>query len=390
MNTRMKTIARTIAHTLALAVVATGTVIAVDTSAAGAAPDPANFTLDRTDTASGLLSGLDSALSNRTVPQVLDSANRTGTKCTAPMANRVASFCWQSGDNTVAYWIPQGLSTSADATGGAYQGRNALLSAWYDNTTGTGDRGARISFVDMANTTTPKYRHVLLVEPNGTASAPSYKAIDTHAGGLAWYGDRLYVCDTFGGMRVFDMKYILAANNMTDTLIGRQPDGSYASRGYAYVMPQVAKYSPVTLGGEARLRFSQVSVDRTSAKHSLIVSEWDSVGDDTRMVRFDVDSDGDATADSDGVVRADWAYKVGFRSMQGATAVNGVYYVHRNSTGGLGGVMKWKQGTPAEIFDDTLPRGPEDVSYWIGKDQLWGQTEHAGSRYVFASRLSAW
>lgn len=390
MNTPLRNAARFLIRALTLTVVATGTVIAFTATGASAAPNPANFALNRADTNSGLLSGLDAALPNKTVPNVLDSANRTGTACTAPVQHRAASFCWQSGDNTVTYWIPQGLSTSADATGGAYQGRNALLSAWYDNTTGTGDRGARISFVDMANTTTPKYRHVLLVEPTGTASAPSYKAIDTHAGGLAWYGDKLYVCDTFGGMRVFDMKHILAANNMTDTLIGRQPDGSYASRGYAYVMPQVAKYNPSTSGGESALRFSQVSVDRTSAKHSLVVSEWDAVGDTTRIVRFDVDANGNATPDGDGVARADWAYQVGFRSMQGAAAVNGVYYVHRNSTSGLGGMIKWTPGSTAKVMDDTLPRGPEDVSYWIGKDQLWGQTEHAGSRYVFASRVSAW
>lgn len=378
------------ARALTLTMVACGTVTVMSTSTASAAPDPANFSLTRADTSAPLLSGLDDALDNRTVPQVLDSANRTGTACTAPMSNRAASFCWQSGDNTVKYWIPQGLTTSADATGGAYEGRNALLSAWYDNTTGTADRGARISFVDMSNTTTPKYRHVLLVEPTGTPEEPSYQAIDTHAGGLVWYGDKLYVCDTFNGLRVFDMKYILAANNMTDNLIGRQSDGSYASRGYAYVMPQVAKYNPTSTGGEAKLRFSQVSVDRTSDKHSLIVSEWDAVGDETRMVRFDLDADGTITPDGDGVARGDWAYKVGFRSMQGATAVNGVYYVHRNSTSGKGGLMKWKQGSNAEIFDDTLPRGPEDVSFWVGKDQLWGQTEHVGTRYVFASKLSAW
>ncbi|MGH8877075.1 MAG: hypothetical protein ACRD0P_07030 [Stackebrandtia sp.] len=380
----------TVARTLVVTTLATGALIGFSASPASAAPDPANFALNRADTDADLISGLDAALPQHTVPQVLNSANRTGEACTAPVQHRAGSFCWESGDNTVKYWTPQGLSTSADATGGPYQGRDTLLAAWYDSTAGSADRGVRITFVDMANTVTPKYRHVLLVEPTGTADAPSYKAINAHAGGLAWYGDQLYVCDTFGGMRVFDMKHILAPDNFDGDLIGLQPDGSYAARNYAFVMPQVAKYNPATSGGEPDLRFSQVSVDRTSGTHSLVVSEWDAVGDTTRMVRFDVDGDGSVTPDSDGTGRADWAYTVGFRSMQGATAIDGVYYVHRNSSSGRGGMIKWTQGSPADVMDDTLPAGPEDVSYWIGRDQLWGHTEKPGTRYVFASTASAW
>jgi hypothetical protein len=42
------------------------------------------------------------------------------------------------------------------------------------------------------------------------------------------------------------------------------------------------------------------------------------------------------------------------------------------------------------MHTDHLPIGPEDVSYWRAKDQLWSLTEYAGSRSVFAVRALAY
>lgn len=39
---------------------------------------------------------------------------------------------------------------------------------------------------------------------------------------------------------------------------------------------------------------------------------------------------------------------------------------------------------------DALPIGPEDLSYWGPKGQLWSLSEYAGSRSVFAVRASAY
>jgi hypothetical protein len=50
--------------------------------------------------------------------------------------------------------------------------------------------GVRLSFGDPAR---KRYRHVLLVDPTGTKAKPDYRAIDSHAGGIAWYGYYLYV-----------------------------------------------------------------------------------------------------------------------------------------------------------------------------------------------------
>ncbi|HZE37903.1 MAG TPA: hypothetical protein VE172_03750 [Stackebrandtia sp.] len=393
MRTSLGTRAVRLATAAAICLSATGFVLLASTSTASAAqPDPHDLAIHRVNTSSGLISGLDSAMPKKSVSDVVASANRTGTACTAPVSHRAASFCWQSGDSSVKYWVPQGVTSSSDASAlSTFDGQPVLLSAWYDNGSNGSSRGVRVSFIDMSSTTTPKYRHVLLVEPTGTSSAPSYKPVIAHAGGLAWYGNQLYVCNSSSGMRVFDMRHILATNNSTDGAIGRQSDGSYAGLGYGFVMPQVAKYQPSVTGGEAAMQFSQVAVDRTSIPNSLVVSEWDPEGTGTRMIRFDVDLDGTASPDSDGIARADWAYVTDFRSMQGATAINGVYYVQRsNGDTAKGGMIKWRPGATPDINDGTLPIGPEDVTYWRGKDQLWSQTEYLGKRYVYASTVSAW
>lgn len=373
------------------AVLTVGTLV-VPGAAQAAEIDPSVFSLQRTQTDPALVDALTDTLPSRSVGEVVASANRVGTACTADASHLSASFCWQSGDNTVSYWYPQGLTTSADATdSGTVDGHEVLLSAWYDNGESGYDRGARVSFVDMSNPTAPRYRHVLLVEPTGTPASPSFTAVTAHAGGLVWYGDLLYVADTYNGMRVFDLSRMMAVSTGRDTAIGRQSDGTFHAHNYAYVLPQVGRYVPSVAGSTDPLRFSSVSLDRTSDPHALVVGEYSADGDGTRIVRFDLDSSGEVAREADGVAHGDFGWTVSFRSMQGATCVDGVYYVHRsNGFSNKGGMITWTPGEYADVLDGTVPISPEDVTYWGGRDQLWSQTEAPGKRLVFATTLSQW
>jgi hypothetical protein len=106
-------------------------------------------------------------------------------------------------------WYPQGITTSADAgADGQYEGKTVILTSWYYS--GSGDnKGVRVSFVDYANPSAPRYRHVLLVEPYTDATgSPNFRAVPMPAGGIVWYGHYLYVADTRGGFRVFDDGYV--------------------------------------------------------------------------------------------------------------------------------------------------------------------------------------
>lgn len=347
--------------------------------------------LDATDP--DLISGLHDELGTATLSDVIASVNRSTTSCSAPVSHRVASFCWNSGDAAVEYWMPQGITSSADAdASGSVDGHEVLVTSWYDKGTEGFNRGVRLSFFDMSDTTTPDYRHILLVEPYWNGSQVDFRAVNAHAGGIVWYGDKLYVTNTFQGVRVFDMDDLMQVKTGDKTAIGRQPNGDFMGHDYRYVLPQLGHYRPSTTNGETRVRYSQLSLDRSTSPDSLLVSEYDVDGPGTRMVRWNMnETDHLIAEDGDGYAKADWSYVVSIRGMQGAVSVNGTFYINRsNGSSTRGDVFTWVPGNYADPHNGTTPIGPEDLSYWGPKGQLWGSSEYPGKRYIYASRLSSW
>jgi hypothetical protein len=340
---------------------------------------------------SSVIAGLDAALPNVSVADVVDDANRTATSCTAGASNRLASFCWDSGDNGVTYWIPQGITTSADAyDAGTYEDRMVILVSWYYD--GSPDKGVRISFVDYANPSAPVYRHALLVEPYTNSGNPDFRPVPIHAGGMFWYGYYLYVADTNNGFRVFDLRHIWQVTTGNESLVGRQSNGTYQAYNYKYVVPQAFTYARSSAGGYPNLTYSFASLDRTSTPDSVVVGEYAYPGTGTRLVRFGIDyTNRMLRTDADGYARATEAYDVSVTSMQGATAIGGKYYLSTSDgDSNKGDLATFTPGGSVVMRTDTLPIGPEDVSYWDSRDQLWSVTEYAGSRSVFAVRASAY
>lgn len=384
---------RTVLGSALTAVLLAAGVATAPAASAATALTAANFRLHES-AYSPLIDDLDAALPNVSVPTVVADGNRVATSCAPSAANRLAAFCWNSGDNTVTYWTPQGITTTADAyDAGTYEGATAILVSWYDDGTDGVDRGVRISFVDYATPAAPTYRHVLLVEPyTRTDGAVSFRAVNIHAGGMFWYGHYLYVASTSSGLRVFDLRHLWQASTANDAAIGLQPDGSYQAYGYKYVLPQVLAYARSTTGGYANLTFSFASLDRTSTPDSVIVGEYAYPGDGTRLVRFPIDyTTRLLTASSDGYVHGSAAYDVSVTSMQGAIAINGRYYLSTSDgDGNRGDLATFTPGGSVVMHTDTLPIGPEDLSYWRDKDQLWSLSEYAGSRSVFAVRASVY
>lgn len=368
-------------------------VIVAPAASAATVLTASNFRL-RASGYSTLIDDLDAALPKVSVPAVLADANRDAEACAPTVTNRVASFCWTPGDNAVTYWYPQGITTTADALGaGTYEGATALLVSWYDDGTDGVDRGVRVSFIDYANPSAPSYRHVLLVEPyTRTDGKVSFRAVNIHAGGIFWYGHYLYVASTDQGFRVFDMRHIWQASTANGDAIGLQSDGTYQAYGYKYVLPQALTFTRSTAGGYTNLRFSFASLDRTSTPDSVIVGEWDGGGAGTRLVRFPIDaSTRMLTASSDGYVRGSQAYDMSIASMQGATAIKNKFYLSvSDSDTGRGEVKTYTPGGSVTTHTNHLPIGPEDVSYWEARDQLWGLTEYPGSRSIYAIRASAY
>ncbi|MCA9684751.1 MAG: hypothetical protein KC457_21380, partial [Myxococcales bacterium] len=261
--------------------------------------------------------------------------NRTGTPPTGAlqsflsgMVDYQGGFEWQSGDQSVSYWIPQGLS------GGTSPNHDWVIVSWhYDEThiaddanpPASGDKGVRLSFaaVDDLGGDVP-YRHVLLAQPDAQAGLAS---IDIHAGGLAFYPPYLYVADTSRGLRVFDTtQFLVTATTDCGDKIGKQGD-AVCAYGYAYALPQVGAYFyPQGLPKPCKPVFSFLSLDQTSQPPSLISGEYDNdvnVGIYSRLLRFPLDADSKLPLlGPTDAVRASGAWYAGNRNIQGAAAID--------------------------------------------------------------------
>jgi hypothetical protein len=379
---------------------------------AAAAPSAINaraFTL--TTDMSGLadeVAALDAALGagrRRTVGQVMEAANRERVGlCNATAYSSVSArgtvqgFCWNDGDDAVDYWYPQGLTTSRDAyEAGEYDGHQIVLTSWYHipaNESATApNKGARLSFVDWDADWPNTYRHVLLVEPT---AGGNFRSVPVHAGGIMWYGNLLYVADTWNGFRVFDFARLYGVNTGDGAKVGRQADGTFHAFDYAYVMVQVGWLR----NAGASFRHSFVSLDRATTPDSLIVGEYSTDSDgngvpdsNARVLRYPLDyTDRLPVQEADGRTYGSEAYDTHIPQMQGALA-RGSRFWFASSNGSQAGYLRvWDRGTTA-VRSYRWAVGPEDLSYYAHPDQadlIWTLTEHPNRRTVIAVPQADW
>ncbi len=172
------------------------------------------------------------------------------------------------------YWIPQGLTSSADAVAqGTLGGHEVLLVASYykkeSDPGSTVEKGVRIAVVDVS-VSPPMYRFALLVDPVA-GQIPDLAPIAIHAGGIVWFEDYLYVADTSRGFRVFDLKHIFQVGTAADTLGYDAATQTYQAHQYKYVIPQVDLYKHASACGPI---FSFVALDRSTTPPSLVSGEY--------------------------------------------------------------------------------------------------------------------
>lgn len=379
------------------------TVAALAASVVTAAPASAansitasDFRLQRTGVLSTTVNALDAALPNVSVADVVNSANRDMNPCSSGLPNVKKSWCWQSDDANTAMWYPQGITSTADSLGaGVVDGKQVILTSWYDHDDTAPNKGVRVSFIDASDPADPDYRHVLLVEPSLTASgASTFKPVQIHAGGLAWYGNLLYVADTTNGLRVFDMNHLWQVSTGQSNWIGRQGDGSFHAYDYRYVLPQVFRYADSTANGRTQIRHSSVSVDRTSTPDSLVVTEYretDSTAP-ARTVRFGLDYTNRLLRTStDGYARATEAYNLDIDGLQGSAVINGTWLMSESDgDANRGDLYRFRPSSTVNSWANVLPTGTEDFTYWQSRDELWTASEYPGNRFVVSVKASAY
>src|SRR6266545_2812577 len=107
------------------------------------------------ESSGALVDQLAGVLDPVSVADVLGDLNRTAVRI-APgdlpgdVPGVATAFGWQSGDESVPYWIPQGITGSGDgADGGRVNGRRVLLVSWYydraQDAGSTVEKGVRIA-----------------------------------------------------------------------------------------------------------------------------------------------------------------------------------------------------------------------------------------------------
>lgn len=299
-------------------------------------------------------------------------------------------FAWDAAENDKAYWIPQGITGSADADDtGLVAGRRLVAVSWYydiDQHPGNnGEKGVRISWVDVTDLDAPRYRMALLVQPTGTPEMPSFGPVEIHAGGIAWVGDRLWVADTGHGFRVFDLTRMMQV--ATDEDVIGCTGASCRAGLYKYIVPQIGRAEHDSDCGP---RFSFVALDRSSDELALVSGEYcsDSACDGPlagRLFRWPLADAGDR-------LRADrvWptaAWIMGQRQVQGGALFDGVAYL--SSSAPAGGAGELYRVTPGASERSNWSDAPEDLMVDAGAGWLWGLSEAAQERYVYAAALSA-
>lgn len=303
----------------------------------------------------------------------LDGVGRQARTVPIPGDRGAAGFCWDAEDTATGTWWPQGITVAADG-GSAHGrgGRRVLLCGWYAKERGVPDTATRVSVVDLdAGAAGPRYAHVLLVEPyrRWWSASAGQRPVRVHAGGLAWWGHRLLVADTRHGVRVFDL----------DDLIRVEP-GVDVAHGARYVLPQCGRWRAAAAPGSSALRWSFLALDATEpGALSLVAGEYARDGDGARLARWALDHGTGLPlrTEPEEVLRTDIA------SMQGATRVHGRYVVSASHGDRLRGHL-WtgSAGGPWMQHAETLPIGPEDLSYDPATGRLWTQTEYPDRRYV--------
>ncbi len=302
------------------------------------------------------------------------------------------AFRFNDGDHAVDYWWPQGLTGSADANAeNEVAGEKVAIVSWYhkpaeDPSTDV-NKGARLSFVRTTDLDDPDYRNLLLVEPYvDDAGRATFKPVPTHAGGIVWFGDLLYVADTSRGFRVFDLSWTLRVATGDNDAIGyRAADDAYHGFNYRYVVPMVRHYTRCEASCCAR--FSFAGLDRTSDQPSIISGGYTDQSHDARLHRWPLEPGTGLLAEVDGVVHPTQVVYPNAIRMQGALSVGDTWYVSSSDPKlsllpAPGTLYVTRVGQQPD--ERGFPLLPEDLHYSMQSRRLWSVTERPSHRYVFA------
>ncbi|MFD3907774.1 hypothetical protein ACFXOQ_11055 [Streptomyces californicus] len=344
-------------------------------------------------------------------------------------------FCWDKTDDVTnnydtvtGGWMPQGLTASHDSVpGGTVGGKHLYAVSWHYGKGGSKNEFARVSIADNLGGTAPSYGHVLLVVPSGTGTSGTFTPVkNTHADGMVWYGNRLFVANG-GELQVYDMRHLWRVTNLSGEIGVDATNKTSSARWHQWAMPMIGRYDipgantggGCTPGQGTEICLSSLSLDRSSYPDALVSAEHVSwlasvKGARGRVARWPLNADVALPKADDGsgigTTTASAAYTSPVWAIQGI-ATDGTYYY----TSGTCPDSWWVPGGPpvqdpasyncihrgkANEAPHVLTRSPrltQNLSYAPNSGRLWGtnesmylapgETQRTGDRVVFSVKL---
>ncbi|WP_248958565.1 hypothetical protein [Sphaerisporangium perillae] len=350
----------------------------------------------------------------------------------------VQGFCWASADDSTNVWYPQGITGSGDGANGSVlytpcsgcAAKKIVAVSWhssYHHEAGE-NRLARVSFVDVTNGVVgANYRHVLLVEPDGTSAG--YHAIPSHADGIMWYGNKLFMVTggdpaVSGGdrlVRVFDLRHIWRMSSTSSGSVGCTSSACSAAY-HIYALPEIGYYRFAGSGGVcvsldlSNPCMTSVSLDRSGYPDAMVTTEFKSGGSGGKIMRWPLDADTALLKKSaDGYVHpiAGWTSPVwdtqggvftGSHGLLAGRCPNGtpvVSYMPSTTDGQVvdsSGTTTYTKsclhkttlasdGTLDVHYWTTTPANSQNLSYWPASHELWLASEFKGDGVYPGDRL---
>lgn len=345
-------------------------------------------------------------------------------------------FTWNSEDQDQAWWRPQGITGTADASASnEWEGERYLIVSWHSlfeerdrefegapDAIRQGTGLARITVVKVTNGfDEAPYRHVLLVEPyEKRTGRTGFSVIASHAGGIVWHGRYLFVASA-KKLLIFDLTTILdlddriddsASSHGTPVLTPSRVELSsipsagasaayddeterFDTMGCRYVCPLYMKYTLVESDEFGSSHFATLGLDRSFDPPRLVSSQFVDVGSE------------DFDQDVDHAVVSWWKLHEATGLLDNPTA-DTITCARLVATGEefIQGVHAWGSqvwlstaidllhrvvGGSVEDADYNWPHGAESLHYSPSSDHLWCLNEFEGFRAVWCiNRNDAW
>lgn len=263
---------------------------------------------------------------------------------------------WLSARSWTQRWYPQGIDL------GVWRGRRTLAVSWFRQDSARKHLASRVAFVDLERS-----RHLdilLVIEGENGELAPA----PIHAGGLAWFDDRLFVAATGQGIWEFDLTDI---RRVRGTLARRLA----GSRGRGWRATALVAVRTQVHAVDLRCSYlGRVFDDDGEPLRRVLIGEY-RTDEKGRIGEFTI-PDG-----PDSAFAEQHRFVPGIRSMQGAVRWGDRYFVSQSDR--LRPGILWR-GTREALERDpvSLPVGCEDLALDLDESLLWSLGEHPWRRVV--------